>query len=70
MIVSISSQEQLATTLPVHTSLEITLLDRLVADKHDTDVRRRSLSTYLTKLTRLGGCLARSSDLPPGNMLI
>lgn len=52
------------------TSLEIKLLDRLVADKHDTDVRSRSLSTYLTKLARLGGYLARSSDPPPGNMLI
>ncbi len=52
------------------TSLEIKLLDRLVADKHDTDERSRYLSTYLTKLARLGGYLARSSDPPPGNMLI
>jgi hypothetical protein len=52
------------------TSLEIKLLDRLVADKHDTDVRSRSISTYLTKLARLGGYLARSHDPPPGNLVV
>ena len=28
------------------------------------------LSAYLTKLARLGGYLARSSDPPPGNIVI
>jgi hypothetical protein len=51
------------------TALEIKLLDRLVS-KPDADVRSRSLSTYLTKLARLGGYLARSSDPPPGNMVV
>ena len=44
------------------TALEIKLLDRLVSDKLGANVRSRSLSTYLTKLARLGGYLARSSD--------
>jgi hypothetical protein len=52
------------------TPLEIKLLDQLVADKHDADVRRRFLFTYLTKSASLGGYLARSSDPPPGNILI
>jgi Transposase DNA-binding/Transposase DDE domain len=52
------------------TVLEIKLLDRLVSDKPGADVRSRSLTTYLTKLARLGGYLARSSDPPPGNMLV
>jgi hypothetical protein len=52
------------------TALEIKLLDRLVSDKPGANVRSRSLSTYLTKLARLGGYLARSSDPPPGNMLV
>jgi hypothetical protein len=51
------------------TALEIKLLDRLVS-KPAADVRSRSLSTYLTKLARLGGYLARSSDPPPGNMVV
>jgi hypothetical protein len=52
------------------TALEIKLLDRLVSDKLGANVRSRSLSTYLAKLARLGGYLARSSDPPPGNMLV
>jgi hypothetical protein len=52
------------------TALEIKLLDRLVSDKRGANVRNRSLSAYLTKLARLGGYLARSSDPPPGNMVV
>lgn len=52
------------------TALEIKLLDRLVSDKRRAKVRNRSLSAYLTKLARLGGYLARSSDPPPGNMVV
>jgi hypothetical protein len=32
--------------------------------------QRSSLATYLTKLTRLGGYLARASDAPPGNRVV
>jgi len=31
---------------------------------------RNSLSTYVVKLARLGGYLARASDPPPGNTVI
>jgi hypothetical protein len=50
------------------TAIEIGLLDKLVVDKLDSNAGNRSLSIYLTKLARLGGYLARSSDPPPGNM--
>ena len=32
--------------------------------------QKTSLSTYLTKISRLGGYLARASDTPPGNMVM
>ncbi|MHC4049400.1 hypothetical protein [Bradyrhizobium sp. 25ACV] len=47
------------------TATEIALLDRLVNDK--PQARRKTLSHYLTKIARLGGYLARTSDPPPGN---
>jgi hypothetical protein len=52
------------------TALEIRLLDQLVSDRPDPNAGNRSLSAYLTKLARLGGYLARSSDPPPGNMVL
>ena len=52
------------------TALEIRLLDQLVADKPGANVDNRSLTAYLTKLARLGGYLARSSDPPPGNTVL
>jgi hypothetical protein len=51
------------------TTMEIKLLDRLVS-KPAADVRSKPLSTYLTKLAKLGGYLARSSDPPPGNTVV
>lgn len=33
-------------------------------------MRSKTLGSYLIKLARLGGFLARSSDPPPGNMVI
>ena len=54
----------------VFTALELRVLDRLVPDKPHAEVRKRSLSCYLTKLAQLGGYLARNSDSPPGNMVI
>jgi len=51
-------------------SIEIGLLDRLVADVGNRGCRSGTLSFYLIKLARLGGYLARSSDPPPGNTVI
>ncbi|MGC0773273.1 MAG: IS4 family transposase [Candidatus Acidiferrum sp.] len=54
----------------VFTALEIHLLDQLVRNKGTHPSQRGSLSTYLTKLARLGGHLARAGDSPPGNRVI
>lgn len=54
-------------TLPAELVLsetEIKILDHLKPDSKQT---KKSLSTYLTKIAKLGGYLARSSDPPPGN---
>jgi len=47
------------------TEVEIGLLDRLVKDKGQKPLRRKSLSHYLIKIARLGGYLARTNDPPP-----
>jgi hypothetical protein len=52
------------------TSLEVILLDKLVQDRKDDQSRTKPLSTYLIKLARLGGYLARAHDPPPGNMVL
>ena len=52
------------------TALEIHLLDQLAKDKVVWHPHRKSLSTYLTRLARLGGYLARAGDSPPGNRVI
>lgn len=52
------------------TALEIHLLDRLVKNKGMRQPQGKSLSTYLIKLARLGGYLARAGDSPPGNRVI
>jgi hypothetical protein len=49
---------------------EIALLDELVSNTGKRRCRPGTLSFYLTKLARLGGYLARSSDPPPGNLVI
>lgn len=51
-------------------SLEVKLLDELVPDGNKKLPPRRKLSHYLTKIARLGGYLARTSDPPPGNMVM
>jgi transposase-like protein/DDE family transposase len=53
----------------VFTELELWLLDELVEDKAG-EHPHRTLSTYLTKLARLGGYLARAQDSPPGNVVM
>jgi len=51
------------------TATEIRLLDKLVHDKTQP-TNGKSISHYIEKIARLGGYLARSSDPPPGNMVI
>lgn len=51
------------------TELELWLLDELVDDKAGK-VPQRTLTTYLIKLARLGGYLARAHDPPPGNKVM
>ena len=51
------------------TPLEVDLLDRLVPDKGAARQRAKTLSTYLIKVARLGGYLARAQDAPPGNLV-
>lgn len=54
----------------VFVKLELRLLDVLVKEPSHGGQRRKSLSTYVTKLARLGGYLARAGDSPPGNVVI
>jgi Transposase DNA-binding len=67
MINRSSPEEPPATAL---TDIEIQLLDRLIQDKITQPLSKRSLSTYLVKLARLGGYLARSGDPPPGSTVM
>jgi len=48
---------------------ELHLLDHMIKDA-DKRRRRKTLERYLMKLAKLGGYLARTSDPPPGNMVI
>lgn len=48
---------------------EIALLDELVSSTGNRRCRPGTISFYLTKLARLGGYLARSSDPPPANLV-
>jgi len=52
------------------TKLELYLLDTLITNKPGTKQQKKSLHTYLMKLARLGGYLARAHDPPPGNKII
>lgn len=51
----------------VLTSFEINLFDQLVKDNQ---TQKKGLSYYLTKIAKLGGYLGRTSDPPPGNMVM
>jgi hypothetical protein len=58
--------------LPIDTVFSETeqqLLDNLVPDRR-ADQLTRSLSTYIIKVARLGGYLARKNDAPPGNTVM
>ena len=52
------------------TDTEIHLLDQLVEDNKQLSPAPQKLTTYLRKLAKLGGYLARAGDPPPGNMVI
>jgi len=47
------------------TKQEIEILDQMVSSAGNRQAALGSLNFYLIKLARLGGCLARTSDLPP-----
>lgn len=52
------------------TPTERRLLDHLVPDRPGSRAPPGSVASYVTKLARLGGYLARASDPPPGNMVM
>ena len=52
------------------TMAETKLLDQLVPDNDNRPPHGKVLSTYLIKIARLGGYLARASDPPPGNTVM
>ena len=54
----------------VLTKTEIGLLDQLINDKRKTSPHGKRLGTYLIKIARLGGYLARKNDPPPGNVVM
>jgi hypothetical protein len=54
----------------VFTSTERHLLDHLVQDRQGSRTAARSLSSYITKVARLGGYLDRANDPPPGNIVM
>ncbi len=54
----------------VFSSTEIALLDRLIPLRKPARPRSGTLSSYLTKVARLGGYMARAKDPPPGNTVI
>jgi hypothetical protein len=54
----------------VFTTTERRLLDHLVPDRNTASATNKPLSSYLTKVARLGGYLARASDPPPGNIVM
>ena len=53
----------------VFTKTERQLLDRLTPD-HAEPSTKGLLSSYIIKVARLGGYLARSNDPPPGNIVM
>lgn len=60
------------TAMSVSTVLSETerqLLDHFVPDR-GIDHTKRALFTYIIKIARLGGYLARTNDPPPGNIVM
>ena len=54
----------------VLTEIEIKVLDRLIPDPEAGSSTPKTLSSYPTKIARLGGYLARAKDPPPGNIVM
>ncbi len=52
------------------TKSEIEILDGLVSDTGNRRCKTGTLAFYIIKLARLGGYLARTSDPPPGILVI
>ncbi|MDB5396663.1 MAG: tnp [Rhodospirillales bacterium] len=52
------------------TDAEVVLLDRLVGAAGNRKSKPGTLISYLTKVARLGGYLARTADPPPGNTVV
>jgi hypothetical protein len=52
------------------TSIEMRVLDLLIQSRTSGRKRLATLASYLTKLARLGGYLARVKDPPPGNTVM
>ena len=52
------------------TALEIRLLDQLAKNRGMCHPQTKSISTYLIRIARLGGYLARAGDAAPGNAVI
>ena len=52
------------------TTTERRLLDNLVPDRHRGRTSGKPLSSYITKVARLGGYLARRTDPPSGNTVM
>lgn len=52
------------------TDTECQLLDHLVLAPPQSRSLKKSLSSYIIKVARLGGYLARASDPPPGNIVM
>ncbi len=48
----------------------LTRIDQFVPDKDYRPPRKKTLSAYLIKIARLGGCLACASDPPPGTTVM
>jgi hypothetical protein len=59
-----------AVTSIAFTDTECQLLDHLVPDHAKHRSAKKSLSSYIIKVARLGGYLARTSDPPPGNIVM
>jgi transposase-like protein/DDE family transposase len=59
-----------APTSIAFTDTECQLLDLLVPDPAKSRSPKKSLSSYIIKVARLGGYLARASDPPPGNIVM
>ena len=52
------------------TAIETVLLDRLVPDRKPNPSGIRDLSSYIRKIARLGGWLARAGDPLPGDTVL